>query len=30
MEYMIVTVKVEDIDLLTGNDAYKQSWMYER
>ena len=30
MEYVIDTDKVEQIDFLTGNDAYKQDWMSER
>ena len=30
MEYAIDTDKVEEIDFLTGNDAYKQDWMSER
>ncbi|WP_245828359.1 GNAT family N-acetyltransferase [Solemya elarraichensis gill symbiont] len=30
MEYVIETDKVEEIDFLTGNDAYKQDWMSER
>jgi len=30
MEYVIDTDKVEEIDFLTGNDAYKQDWMSER
>lgn len=30
MEYVIDTYRVEDIDFLTGNDAYKQDWMSER
>jgi len=30
MEYVINTDKVEEIDFLTGNDAYKQDWMSER
>ena len=29
MEYVIDTDKVEMIDFLTGNDAYKQDWMTE-
>lgn len=30
MEYVIDTDKVEEIDFLTGNDAYKPDWMSER
>jgi CelD/BcsL family acetyltransferase involved in cellulose biosynthesis len=30
MEYVIDTDKVEEIDFLTGNDAYKQDWMSDR
>ena len=30
MQYVIDTDKVEEIDFLTGNDAYKQDWMTER
>ena len=30
MEYVLDTDKVEEIDFLTGNDAYKQDWMSER
>lgn len=30
MEYVIDTDKVEEIDFLTGNDAYKQDWMSRR
>ena len=30
MEYVIDTDQVEEIDFLTGNDAYKQDWMSER
>ena len=30
MEYVIDTDKVNEIDYLTGNDAYKQDWMSER
>lgn len=30
MEYVIDTDKVDEIDFLTGNDAYKQDWMSER
>ena len=30
MQYAIDTDKVEEIDFLTGNDAYKQEWMSER
>lgn len=30
MEYVIDTDRVEEIDFLTGNDAYKQDWMSER
>ena len=30
MEYVIDTDKVEEIDFLTGNDAYKQEWMSQR
>lgn len=30
MEYVIDTDKVEEIDFLTGNDAYKQDWMSQR
>jgi hypothetical protein len=30
MEYVIETDKVEQIDFLTGNEAYKQDWMSER
>ena len=30
MEYVIDTDKVNEIDFLTGNDAYKQEWMSER
>ena len=30
MEYVIETDKVEEIDFLTGNDAYKADWMSER
>ncbi|OOZ35697.1 GNAT family N-acetyltransferase [Solemya velesiana gill symbiont] len=30
MEYVIDTDKVEEIDFLTGDDAYKQDWMSER
>lgn len=30
MEYVIDTDWVEEIDFLTGNDAYKQDWMSER
>ena len=29
MKYLIDTNKVEEIGLLTGNDAYKQDWMPE-
>lgn len=30
MEHVIDTDKVQEIDFLTGNDAYKQDWMSER
>ena len=30
MEYVIDVDKVEEIDFLSGNDAYKQDWMAER
>lgn len=30
MEYVIDTDRVEEIDFLTGNDAYKQDWMTQR
>ena len=30
MKYVIDTDKVEEIDFLTGNEAYKQDWMSER
>lgn len=30
MEYVIDTEQVEEIDFLTGNDAYKQDWMSDR
>lgn len=30
MEHVIENDKVEEIDFLTGNDAYKQDWMSER
>ena len=30
MEYVIDTDKVEEVDFLTGNDAYKQDWMSDR
>ena len=30
MEYVIDTDRVNEIDFLTGNDAYKQDWMSER
>lgn len=30
MEYVIDTDRVEEIDFLTGNDAYKQDWMSDR
>jgi hypothetical protein len=30
MEHVIDQCKVEEIDFLTGNDAYKQDWMSER
>jgi hypothetical protein len=30
MAYVIDTDKVEEIDFLTGNEAYKQDWMSER
>ncbi|MDH5180952.1 MAG: GNAT family N-acetyltransferase [Gammaproteobacteria bacterium] len=30
MEYVIDVDKVEEIDFLTGNEAYKQDWMSER
>ena len=30
MEHVIDTDRVEEIDFLTGNDAYKQDWMSER
>lgn len=30
MEYVIDADKVEEIDFLTGNDAYKQDWMSDR
>jgi len=30
MKHVIETDKVEEIDFLTGNDAYKQDWMSER
>ena len=30
MEHVIDTDKVEEIDFLTGNDAYKQDWMSQR
>ena len=30
MEYVIDIDKVEEIDFLTGNDAYKQDWMSDR
>ena len=30
MQYVIDTDKVEEIDFLTGNDAYKKDWMTER
>ena len=30
MQYVIEVDKVEEIDFLTGNDAYKADWMTER
>lgn len=30
MEHVIDSCRVEEIDFLTGNDAYKQDWMSER
>jgi hypothetical protein len=30
MEYVIDTDKVDEIDFLTGNEAYKQDWMSDR
>jgi len=30
MEYVIAIDKVEEIDFLTGNEAYKQDWMSDR
>jgi len=30
MEHVIDSCKVEEIDFLTGNDAYKQDWMSDR
>ncbi|WP_428633943.1 GNAT family N-acetyltransferase [Sedimenticola sp.] len=30
MEHVIDTDRIEEIDFLTGNDAYKQDWMSER
>ena len=30
MAYVIDTDKVEEVDFLTGNDAYKQDWMSDR
>jgi CelD/BcsL family acetyltransferase involved in cellulose biosynthesis len=30
MQHVIETDQVEEIDFLTGNDAYKQDWMNER
>jgi len=30
MEYVIKVDKVDEIDFLTGNDAYKQDWMSDR
>ena len=30
MEYVIDTDRVNEVDFLTGNDAYKQDWMSER
>lgn len=30
MEHVIDTDQVEEIDFLTGNEAYKQDWMSER
>jgi len=30
MEYVIDIDKVEEIDFLTGNEAYKQDWMLDR
>lgn len=30
MEYVIDVEKIEEIDFLTGNDAYKQDWMTHR
>jgi CelD/BcsL family acetyltransferase involved in cellulose biosynthesis len=30
MQYVIETDRVEEIDFLTGNDAYKRDWMSER
>lgn len=30
MEYVIDTDRADEIDFLTGNDAYKQDWMSER
>jgi len=30
MEYVIDIDKVDEVDFLTGNDAYKQDWMSER
>ena len=30
MQYVIDTDRVEEIDFLTGNEAYKQDWMSER
>ena len=30
MQYVIDIDQVEEIDFLTGNDAYKQDWMSER
>lgn len=30
MEYVIDIDKVEEVDFLTGNDAYKQDWMSDR
>ena len=30
MQHVIDNDKVDEIDFLTGNDAYKQDWMSER
>ena len=30
MEHVIDTDQVEEIDFLTGNEAYKQDWMSDR